>query len=243
MFGLVPAVLGRKGGRVSSLLTNLSSYWKLEEAAGNRNDSVVASANDLTAVAVPGNAAGIQGNAVSLLKASAQYLSHVDAASLRNGAGSWTMAFWVKLTDKTSLQAVVGKWATANNFERLAYYDNVADRFVATVSVLGSDIFTVTANTFGIPAAATWYFICLWWDGANIRISVNDGGADLLAVAGPLFAGGTSPLYLGENSAGQELNGLIDEVGWWKGVALSAAQRTGLYNGGVGVTYPFTGVP
>ena len=65
-----------------NLLTNLISFWEMEEASGTRVDAVVASGNDLTDNATVTQNPGKVGNAAQFTLATSEWLSHVSNASL-----------------------------------------------------------------------------------------------------------------------------------------------------------------
>ncbi len=93
---------------------------------------------------------------------------------------------------------------------------------------------------WGSPSPAdTWQLGIAWRDAVAgvIGISVNDGTPTTGATA--FLAGNTSPFCIGGDDppTTAPFNGPIDEVGIWSRV-LTAAERTALYNGGAGRTWP-----
>jgi hypothetical protein len=242
----VYVVSGSLGGVAgpSTLLTSLISYWKLEEASGTRADAVTASGNDLTDNNTVTQNPGIIANAAQFTRVNTEYLSHADNASLSTGDIDYTVAAWVYLDSKPGNMGVIAKDSGGANREYVLQYTNASVRFVFTVlDTAGSTIGLVTANTFGAPATATWYLVIAWHDSVNnvVGISVNAGTADTAVTTG-VPADKTATFYIGADQAVSNWDGRIDEVGFWKKV-LTATERTTLYNGGVGRTYPFTGAP
>ena len=78
-----------------SLLTDLVSYWKLDEASGDALDSH--GTNNLTVNGSIGTAAGKIGSARDLESSgSDQYFSLADNASLSTGDIDFSVAGWVK---------------------------------------------------------------------------------------------------------------------------------------------------
>lgn len=73
----------------------LMAYWKLEEATGDREDEFFVGW-DFTPVGAPGNAAGIDGNA--LTASSGNHLKQLNTVSDGDlsGAGSFSAAFWFR---------------------------------------------------------------------------------------------------------------------------------------------------
>lgn len=229
------------GSAASSLLTNLISYWKMDEASGTRADSVVASANNLTATNNPLNAAGIISNAAALVAASSQYLSHADNASLRIGVGvDFTIGLWARLDTTGAFRALVMKDDNGEREYGLLIGSTELPTFYATVD--GATVVQVVSSITLV--VNTWYAIMAWHDHATakLNISVNDGAADQTAMAGGVFSG-TREFRIGARDDNViYMNGRIDEVGFWKTI-LTPTQRTNWYNAGAGVTHPFTGVP
>jgi hypothetical protein len=228
----------------STLLTSLISYWKLEEASGTRADAVTASGNDLTDNNTVTQNPGIIANAAQFTRVNTEYLSHADNASLSTGDIDYTVAAWVYLDSKPGNMGIIAKDSGGANREYVLQYTNASVRFVFTVlDTAGSTIGLVTANTFGAPSTGTWYLVVAWHDSVNnlVGISVNGGTADTAATTG-VPADKTATFYIGADQAVSNWDGRIDEVGFWKKV-LTATERTNLYNGGAGRTYPFTGAP
>lgn len=227
---------------MQSLYSNLISYWPLHEATLNRAD-LIGSNNALAPIAVPTGAAGIVENSTVFASASSQRLDIASNATLQTGNIDFTFAFWGLLTSKpAALMAFIIKYnATAGNFEYEIYWDNAADRFKAAICRATDSSQIVTANTFGAPSTATWYFITVWYDTSNLglNISINNGVPDTLTLGGVPQAAGTANFSMGGNAvASQYLNGQMCEVGRWNRV-LTQQERTWLYNNGQGRTYPF----
>lgn len=226
------------GIAVSGLHTSLISYWQLGEASGNRVDSVTASANDLAPTNTPGNVTGKQGNAIQLVSASGQFLSITSNASLQTGDIDFTIACWVYM-DSSKDQAFMGKWKSGSD-EYLLSYRPGTGRFILFYSSNGTATASLSANTFGAPSLSTWYFLVAWHDSVNdqVGISVN-GTADTASYSSGLTALG-EPFRIGRqgDTTAWDVNGRVDEAGFWKRV-LSSGERATLYNSGNGVTYPF----
>jgi hypothetical protein len=90
------------------------------------------------------------------------------------------------------------------------------------------------------PAIAdtNWHFVVFWHNAAanTIQIQIDNAAPVSAGTTGPMPAGlGAVTIGLGW---GLNFDGLIDEIGLWRRV-LTADERTQLYNGGNGLTYPF----
>jgi hypothetical protein len=223
-----------------SLLTSLISYWKLDEASGTAIDAH--STNNLTDNNSVGSATGKIGNARSFTAASLQFLSHVSNNFFQAGDIDFTFTAWVKLTSKTNVWPIVAKWddvAGNNANEYTLFYNSGSDRFVFQVEDSSDVTGTVTANNFGSPSIGTWYFVVVWHDSVNnnINIQVNDGTADTTSwTTGTRTSSANFKIGTWDNpDAGRYLDGLVDEVGFWKRV-LTSQERTNLSNV---LAYPF----
>jgi len=241
------AALGPISGAVQAspafdLTAGLVAYWKLEEASGVRYDTLTGcggSGCNLLDHASPGQASGIVGNAASFTT-SGQYLNHTDHATLSTGDIDFTWAGWIWLTSKSTYMFPVRKWDPGNR-EYEIYYSPDADRFKMDVSADGSNTaHTITANNFGSPSTGAWHFIVAWHDSVanTLNMQVDNGTADSMSYSSGVFDG-SSDLTLSAAAADGSIAGRLDEWGLWKAV-LTSQQRTDLWHGGAGCTYPFT---
>lgn len=249
---LLGAGKGTPGAAASPLLTGLVSYWKLDEAGGQRNDSH--GTNHLTDNNTVTQAAGKIGDAAQFTGANSEYLSVADNASL-----VWTSAFsasfWI-YRDSLSLDvAYISKWNYPTVPEWViqsaaAGGSNTSDDMSIYLATSGVDNGTGCRMDFNNAnqSATTWYHIVVIYDGsltgdAN-RLKVYQNGVQLTLTVGS----GAVPASL-QNSAAelrlgdfQGLNryftGRIDELGLWTR-ALTALEVAELYGGGAGKAYPF----
>src|SRR4051812_43478016 len=99
-----------KAVAASPLLTNLASYWKLEEASGTRADEI--GSQTLTDNNTVTQAVGKLGNAAQFTAANSESLSHADSATLSLGADQdFTLGAWVYLDSKGANRVIASKWA------------------------------------------------------------------------------------------------------------------------------------
>lgn len=226
------------GGGGGALLTNLISYWKMDEASGTRADAH--STNDLTANGVGGIGAttGVINNAADFELDDTDFLTKTSNAALQTGNIDFTIQVWVKAESKPTSMQIMGKWASGQK-EYTLFYISGSDRFEFFVSSDGSAQTSVAANNLGSPSTATWYCIHAWHDATNdqIGIAVNAGTADTSAYSSGVTAG-TANLTFSQNDDGNNSywDGPMDEAGFWKRV-LTSQERTDLYNGGSGLSY------
>ena len=216
---------------------SLISWWKLEEAGGVRSDSH--GTNNLTDNNTVGQGSGVQGSAADFVEANSEMLSIADNVSLSTGNIDFTVGGWINLDDKSSSHCLAAKGRnTVAGLEYILYYDAGLDRFRFSISD-GFGIAGENADNFGSPSAGVWYHVAGWHvaSTSELGIAVNGGTADTQTAsrnpqdAGDGFAIGNiiagSPIYL---------NGLVDEAFFYK-KALTADNRTFLYQEGNGVTY------
>jgi len=222
-----------------ALTTNLVAYWKMEEAAGTRFDAI--GNNDLSDNNTVTQAVGIVGNAGQFTEPNGEFLSIADNTDMSTGDIDFTFAHWVYLDTLPSAEGhhfnTVAKRASGQQEYRMIIVDasNIPDW---QVSSSGGSLFGVGAASFGALSTGTWYFIVMWHDSVanTMNIQINNGAIDSSAYSAGVFDG-TSQFRLGKDevSAGDFMNGRIDEVGFWKRI-LTTQEKTDLYNGGAGNT-------
>lgn len=222
-----------------ALATNLVSYWKLDESSGNAADSV--GANTLTNTNTVSFAPAFRNNGADFGAANSnKYFTRTSAVITLGGACSISM--WVKL--ETEVGANFFPFFTiveqTNNTQQCIEYDyNAGTRrmnFCRTkFGVADQNVFSnLTMGT------SNWYHFVYTYDGANIIGYVNGASVGTTAASG---AGSADPTFtatrLGSDYAASKfLQGLADECGVWSR-AITGTEVTQLYNGGLGVGYPF----
>jgi hypothetical protein len=221
--------VSQSSAAASPLLTDLVAYWKLDETSGTRFDSV--GTNNLADNGGVGSTIGIQGNAATGFGAST-FLS--NTSDITQITGDWTLALWFRTgADVNTNQSLVSRFDTVP-YDYLVYVQSNTFRFLA---------YDPSATLIDLPVSPNTTYLGFAWHDATagkIYVQLNDGVAtsDTVGVintsAGNTFRvgqrGDTSLPWLGD---------WIDEIGIW-GRVLTPAERTQLYNGGAGITYPFT---
>lgn len=234
-----PTMRAVLAGKRSLLLDNLVAYWKLEEASGTRVDAT-GRGNDLTANNSPGNAAGVQGNALSVVQASSQSLTRAVSSDLLLGDTDYTVTAWLNATQITNNKGVVGNGDGASTWDYQIYIDTSSIRASITRNGAAGAVLT-----WGTPiVAGTWYFVVMTYTVATrfLRLSVDNGTMLAADNAGAHNQTGTT-FSIGRRPQGSSsMAGSIDEVGVWKRI-LTSAEITALYNSGAGRSHPFSGSP
>jgi Protein of unknown function (DUF2793)/Concanavalin A-like lectin/glucanases superfamily/Chaperone of endosialidase len=222
------------GAAGSTARTGLLAFWRMEEASGNRVDSV--SGQALVPTGAPGSAAGKTGQAVSFDTGTGKYLTIADSATLSVGANQdFSVAAWIYFQATPSgAKGIIGKGNASVSYNNCEYL----------LGTSGTSLlwYVRSANlNAGITlAASTWYFVVAWYDAtADVQyIQVNNGTPAQFANATGSFDSadpvevGRQPQYTGSAA----FNGLIDNVMFWKRT-LTAGERTELYNSGNGLDY------
>lgn len=226
-----------------------SAYWELEEAGGNRVDSVhglnlafEGVGSPLSIVQATGKiakAVGIQNPAVFV-----NLIIHANAA-LRMGATGWTVTCWLKLNTPQAVSELSVTWegGTGNDFFEV---DINIDRTLANQSFLGVDIGDdgvgeYTNSTVAPLVTGVWYFVALVYSSTGLVTVYLNNVATLSLNPGLVMTGDTSGSFaiigIGNGSA---FDVTVDEVGLWLTKPLTAANISALYNSGVGARPPFS---
>lgn len=224
-----------------SLLTNLVSYWKLDEALGDAIDAHAS--NDLADNTV-GSTFGKINGAREFSPAGSDYFSHASNSELTTGDIDFTVAAWVyRDTDPTEgFRQILSKWsATEEEGEYLldgGQSNGGKFRFAVRS---GATFYSVTEpNAY---SAEAWYYVIGWHDSVNnsLNIQVNNGTVESASHSAGVNSHAGSSVVMGAlggflGSSGGYWDGRIDECGFWKRV-LTTQERTDLYNGGSGLSY------
>jgi len=221
----------------SSLNTDLISYWKHDEASGNRVDSEpTGTAQDLTDNGSIVSGTGKINNGSDLEASSSQWFSRADSADLSLGADqAFSIALWVKFETVGGSTPIVNKLVGLDgNSDEYNLDLNGSSNFRFYVGY-GAGIGQVIDTTIGVPSTGVWYFVVVWHDPVadQVGMSINNGTPDVTShslgtqdTAGSFQIGNYSSLFL---------DAVVDEVAFYKKV-LSAAEITELFNSNVGKT-------
>jgi hypothetical protein len=212
----------------ADIKAKLLSYWKFDEAtaatrADSKGDNDLTDHNSVTQVAGKlNNAAGFNG--------STQWLSCADDASLDFSGTTMTTAGWVKFGATGSRAYLTSKHSGADGDGWILDYDGTANlRFFFP----GLAIVTLAF----VPTLDTWYWVCAWYDGVNLSLSVNNGSPATAAYSSSMVPN-AADFQCGGFGGGGLLQGDLD--GWLLSAqALTADDRAAIYNGGSGTDLGF----
>lgn len=219
-----------------ALTDNLVSYWKLDEASGNALDAH--GSNTLTDTNSVGTGTGKINGCRDFEAGSTQYFSLADNddLSIADNTVSYTWTAWANL-ESTGTRQIVTK--------RTGVQVGNAMEYTIRVDTNVPKIYWGAGGTFGSLSSgvtmslATWYFVVAGYDASTNKffISVNDGTVTESAAVTTQTVNGTNGFGIGASQGSELWDGLIDEVGFWKGRRLSTTEITQLYNSGNGLSY------
>lgn len=229
-----------------SLLTNLVSYWKLDESSGNANDSFAS--NTLTNVGSVTYNTGLINNGIDL--GSANTTKYLNKSSDLLGDSSFTISLWVKLN--TELTSDGQSYEFFNNTTTLNSYHIYYDRESGTKLLHFRRATPGTgANEFDISSSvslgtSSWHQIVVTYDGTTGILYLDNTNVVSTTKSGNGVGTLTPNCTVGaSNGNSGSFNSFssshIDEVGIWTR-AITSGEVTTLWNSGAGIQYPF-GVP
>ena len=219
------------------LLTNLISYWKLDESSGDRADSQ--GTNTLTDNNTVASATGkINLGADFEAGNPGESLSHADNTSLSTGDIDFSVSCWIKVEsfDLTGSIACKGDNLGDEAATEWALYVNSSNELHFRVGKNGSGFGDVAWSS--TISTATWYHVVAWHDSVNnqVGIVVNAGTAATASWSAGVNDT-TNPFYMGSDGSGdRQYDGLVDEFGFWKRV-LTSLEISQLYNAGAGLPF------
>ncbi len=226
----------RRVSSASSLLTNLISHWKLDEASGNALDAH--GSKTLTDTNTVTSAAGKLGTARQFTVANLERFTLAGAdADFDPGAQAGYWACWAWFDSLAATRHVFGRRAGVNQY----VMDILSSGELRFQSWHGGVSKVATAGA-GAITTGQWYFLECYWNPATnlVGVAVNGGAFFTAATGGAAQDTGATGFDLGANGGGSvQMDGRIDSFSYWKGRVLTADERTALYNGGGGLEYPF----
>lgn len=220
----------------SALLASRVAHWSMDEASGNRVDSI--GGNTLTDNNTCGSRAAVVNLGADFIAGNLESLSSASNAALQMGSVSFAISLWF-LVDAFSVTAnfLINKRdaATANEYQISVSPSGTLSFLIWHAGTTSKEVVWGSALT-----TATKYHVLAWFDHATKTQAVAlNGGAPVATVqTGTIVASGAAPFALGTSAwAGAEArshDGYIDEVTLFKGYVPTVADIAYLYNGGLG---------
>jgi hypothetical protein len=218
------------------LSTNLTAYYRMEDASGNATDEVAAAT--LTANNTVTSTTGNVGNCRRFTAASSENFTRTDDATFSMGDIDFTFAFWLKSRANPFHNRPIllkGNGSNAdyilmlNSGERPRWEVYGSASFGNGTTITGAELFDTNWHLIVCGHDAANDVIFYSFDGAAKTTSahtfgVRDGGEDFVVGGGNGF-----------NYADVDL----DELALWKNRVLSDSDITELYNSGAGRDYAY----
>lgn len=221
-----------------ALITNLVSYWKMDEGAGNIIDSH--GDNDGTNDGADYGAAGIINDALDFEEGNTDYVDVPNHASLNFGTGDFTVAFWMKAetwsgtTKHTPISK--GNYSGASAW-RGYHFEPAGGGNEGKIYFFVRDVGLLSTTAL---SAGNWYYIVGVRASGTSYIYVDGTPENDVAAVGDVDE--TFSFQMGKNPDAtypRYYDGIIDEVAVWNR-ALDSDEVTELWNSGAGLAYPFT---
>jgi hypothetical protein len=216
-----------------SLLTGLLSHWSLDEASGNRADSV--GGITLTDNGGVGSATGKLDGAADFIADTSVFLEKENASALSLGDTDWTWSAWVYFDSLSGFPMVLAKhWNGGVEYELFQTSNSLTWRVASGV--------TNYAVVAGSLSTGTWYHIVWGHDAANdlVFIRVNNGTRNTTTTGGApanqYGDNGSFALGVRGNAHTFPLDGRIDQVDLW-GRVLTTGEEDALWNSGNGLAF------
>ena len=216
----------------SNLASSLISYWKLD---GDSVDSVSTNNGTDTAITYSGTYGKINNGALFNGSTSGIFIGSPSNLSV---TGDLTIAMWVYTivvsSGTSAFSKVVNGGASDNSYD----IQIAADSVLQFVYANGGYFYI---NSSAITLANQWSFVVFTRSSGNSvpKFYINGINAGLSnnhwAAITPLIGG---EVFIGRRQGGNHYGGYIDEVGIWNRV-LTDSEILQLWNGGVGLQYPF----
>lgn len=224
----------------NSLLTDLISWWKLDESSGTRADAHAS--NDLTDGGTTGDGDsdgvyapsgfGANQSVAKFVAASSNNLLVSDSPDLSVGTEDFTCVIWVRVANYSADKDVIGHMGASGQYSWLL--TSLGGEWRCYWSVDGSSLSYVSVAHGDVD---TWQMLCVRRNATSggLSLSVNNGTPDT-----DTFAGGhdsTGNVQIGVVPSGRYFDGYISNAVLWNR-ELTDGEVTGLYNSGNGVPYP-----
>lgn len=225
----------RRKKSISALYSSLVAFWALDEASGDRADSI----NSLTVTDTNtvGSTTGlVYGTAADFVAANSERLLRADDTLLRMGDINWWFAIWFYLGNVTGTKTLFGKW-NSNAFDYIVFMNGSTLTGIIGNGAAGQ----VATPTVAGLSASTWYLAVGWHDATanTFNLQVNDGTVSSASESAAPNSN-TTQFNIGANASGAGATnyhqGRIGPLMLGKNYVPTSGDRTSLYNSGAGLT-------
>ena len=229
----------RRTATGNGLLTNLAAYWPGNEASGNLLDAH-SGGRTFTDVNTVTSAAGlVYATARQHTAASNERFDRSGDTTLHGGANDWSLGTWVYFDAVAAQQTLWQDTGNAGLQSQIMYATYKANRLTFIMFNSAGGNAQAHSDNFGAIPATVWLCVVISYTSATgqVSISINNGTPNTATLAGtPRVSVSSIVQTLGFSSA-RPFGGRMGPTAYWRLRALSAADRTAWYNGGVGLAY------
>jgi hypothetical protein len=208
------------------LLLGLVAYWKLDEASGDRSDSI--GGNHLTDNNTVSSALGKLGNAADFVAGNTEFLRKTTTLDAMNFSGSFTFDMWVYPT-ANAFSIPVERGSAGSNGWTLEFTGTQI--YLATYDPTSTALDTINRDE--------WTYVLADFDDAGNQIGITKNNGTPVTTSRTEPVGQPTTQFTLGRAGGQGYTGRLDEAGLWARV-LSSAERAARYNSGAGLSYPFS---
>lgn len=231
-----------------ALTDNLIAYYKLDEISGTTANPSVGSVNGTV------NGGGFNsGGKINYGFYSTNTTIGINPLTFGNNFDInyntvRSMNFWVKFDSFLTTQGIISKQNSGGSVSGFAFYLTTSKTLSFGLSnTITYEMGGTIASAF--PNANEWYMLTMTYSGNNLmsgwKIYINGTEKTVTVnkdVLGARTTTSTNPLTLQgyvRDAGYYNLKGYTDEFGIWDKV-LTSTEVTTLYNGGLGLQYPFS---
>lgn len=213
-----------------SLLTGLQAYYKLDESSGNASDS---SGNSFTLTNTGSTPYGTGkiNNGAQFNRTNNRRLASGSNLNF-NWSNDYSWSFWVNMNAFVNSEYLIDHVTTSGSDRRMIFYTGADSRF----RIFASGNEAVSSSSF---STGVWYHIVGVKSGSNWTLYVNNISEATTTSSTIDYTANDMALGAAYDGFGANSNATIDEVGFWN-KALTAGEISTLYNGGAGLSYPFS---
>lgn len=225
-----------------ALIDNLVSYWKLDEASGQRADSHDSLPLDQSSGTINDFTPGKIINAANFVPADVSVLISANTLT-QTGLNNFSISFWATFDDITSGRIPMAHWANASGNWDWKFEINGSGKMTMQLYDGSTQTSTVGTNTLSV---GPWHHFVFTYNGSAAlgsrgKLYLNgilNTASDNTTATHQTWEGKTTIGGRQFGTSGVNHDGLIDEVGFWSRT-LTASDAFALYNSGDAVAYPF----